>query len=250
MPYRPSCRASPINPAACARVRTGTGPSLTAMPPNSALDTSTVLAPRSAARSAATAPAGPAPITRRLISGRRADAASAWVETRCALRSALAKAARAGRVAEFPIGPGQVDSTLRPVAEAHEERRGMVGIGFGPSRQQRLVGRGCTFRFARSFAVTACGQDLRVDRAIFRIVGDFEQRLDERRGDVQLSAGERHLGAMASSRNVRRQNRVELGEDRFRTIKIAVAHSAHAPFEEQLAHGMGDMPSSASSAAA
>src|SRR4029077_1109745 len=49
--------------AAWARVRTGTGPSFAAMPPNSARVTSVVRAPRSAARKAASTPAGPAPIT-------------------------------------------------------------------------------------------------------------------------------------------------------------------------------------------
>src|SRR5262249_23929997 len=63
MPYWPSCRASRISRAAWARVRTGTGPSLAAMPPNSARVTSTVCAPKSAARMAASTPAGPAPIT-------------------------------------------------------------------------------------------------------------------------------------------------------------------------------------------
>ena len=44
-------------------VRTGTGPSLAAIPPNSSRVTSAVRAPSRAARSAATTPAGPAPIT-------------------------------------------------------------------------------------------------------------------------------------------------------------------------------------------
>src|SRR5215471_6878502 len=59
MPYRPSWRASRSSRAAWASVRTGTGPSLAAMPPNSSRVMSAVLAPRSAARSAATTPAGP-----------------------------------------------------------------------------------------------------------------------------------------------------------------------------------------------
>src|SRR5262245_5266794 len=63
MPYRPSWRASRISRAAWASVRTGTGPSLAAIPPNSSRVISAVLAPRSAARSAASTPAGPAPIT-------------------------------------------------------------------------------------------------------------------------------------------------------------------------------------------
>ena len=145
------------------------------------------------------------------------------------------KTARAGCVAEFPIGQGQLDRTLRSVADAHEEGCRMVGIGFGPSRQQQLIGCSGTFRFDRSFAVATRGQDLRVGRAIFRIVRDLEQRRDERHRDVQLSARERHLGAMSSSRNMRGQDRVEFGEDRLRTIQIAAAHRAHAPFEQQLA---------------
>src|SRR6267378_4313643 len=44
-------------------VRTGTGPSLAAIPPNSSRVINAVLAPWSPARSAATTPAGPAPIT-------------------------------------------------------------------------------------------------------------------------------------------------------------------------------------------
>ena len=54
---------SRISRAACASVRTGTGPSLAAIPPNSSRVTSAVRAPSRAARSAATTPAGPAPIT-------------------------------------------------------------------------------------------------------------------------------------------------------------------------------------------
>ena len=49
--------------------------------------------------------------------------------------------------------------------------------------------------------------------------------------EVQLSARERHFGAMSSSRDVRGQDRVEFDEDRLRTIQIAAAHRAHAPFE-------------------
>src|SRR4051812_29077355 len=49
--------------AAWARVRTGTGPSLAAMPPNASRASSTDRAPSSAARRAAKTPAGPAPIT-------------------------------------------------------------------------------------------------------------------------------------------------------------------------------------------
>ena len=40
---------------------------------------------------------------------------------------------------------------------------------------------------------------------------------------------------MAPSRNVRRQYRIKFDEDRFRTVEIAAAHRAHAPFEEKLA---------------
>jgi hypothetical protein len=49
-----------------------------------------------------------------------------------------------------------------------------------------------------------------------------------------MPARERHLGAMPPSRNMLRQYRVEFGEDRLRTVQIAAAHRAHAPFEEQL----------------
>src|SRR5207249_2566652 len=63
MPYCPSCRDSRIRRAAWASVRTGTGPSLAAIPPNSPRVTRAVFAPKSAARSAATTPAGPAPTT-------------------------------------------------------------------------------------------------------------------------------------------------------------------------------------------
>src|SRR3954452_16705206 len=63
MPYLPSWRASLISRAAWASVRTGTGPSLAAIPPNSSRVTSAVRAPRSAARSADSTPAGPAPMT-------------------------------------------------------------------------------------------------------------------------------------------------------------------------------------------
>ena len=59
MPYRLSCRASRINRPAWAKVRTGTGPSLAAIPPNSRLATTVARAPRSAARRAASTPAGP-----------------------------------------------------------------------------------------------------------------------------------------------------------------------------------------------
>src|SRR3954453_13706530 len=69
MPYRPSCRASRISRLPCASVRTGTGPSWRAIPPISALATSCVRAPRSAARSAATTPAGPAPMTTTSVIG-------------------------------------------------------------------------------------------------------------------------------------------------------------------------------------
>src|SRR5262245_46372137 len=49
--------------AAWASVRTGTGPSLAAMPPSSSRERRAVLAPRSAARNAAMRPAGPEPMT-------------------------------------------------------------------------------------------------------------------------------------------------------------------------------------------
>ena len=111
----------------------------------------------------------------------------------------------------------------------------MVGIGFGPTRQQQLVRCSGTFRFAPSFAVATRGQDLRVDGAVFRIIRGLEQRRDERQRDVRLSARERHFGAMSSSRNMRGQDGVELAEDRLRTIQIGTAHRAHAPFEQQLA---------------
>ena len=145
------------------------------------------------------------------------------------------KAARARRVAEFPVGQGELDRALRSVADAHEEGRRVVGIGFGPSRQQQLVRCSGTFRFACRLAVAARGQNLRINRAIFRIVRDFEQRHDQRHRAVQLSARERHFGAMSSSRNVRGQDCVEFDEDRFRAVQIAVAHRAHAPLEQQLA---------------
>ena len=84
------------------------------------------------------------------------------------------KCTGAGCVAEFPIDQGQLDRPLRSVADAHEEGCGVVGIGFGPSRQQQLVGCSGTFRFARSFAVTARGQDLRVN--VRRYSGSSEIR--------------------------------------------------------------------------
>ena len=111
----------------------------------------------------------------------------------------------------------------------------MVGVGFGPSSEQQLIRCCGTFRFARRFAVTTRGEDLCIGRTIFRIVGDCEQRRDQRYSDVQLPAGERHLGAMPSARNMRRQHGVECYENRLRTIKLAAAHRAHTPFEEQLA---------------
>src|SRR5262245_9123123 len=52
-----------IKRAACASERTGTGPSVAAMPPKAPRVTSVTLAPNSAARSAAITPAGPAPMT-------------------------------------------------------------------------------------------------------------------------------------------------------------------------------------------
>ena len=61
-----SARAGPPHAAIAPHgpsVRTGIGPSLAAMPPNSSRVTSVVLAPKSAARSAAATPAGPAPTT-------------------------------------------------------------------------------------------------------------------------------------------------------------------------------------------
>src|SRR5688572_25392735 len=63
MPNRSSLRAPRSKRAAWASVRTGTGPSFAAMPPNAPLVTSVVRAPSSAARSAAMTPAGPAPTT-------------------------------------------------------------------------------------------------------------------------------------------------------------------------------------------
>ena len=96
------------------------------------------------------------------------------------------KTARAWRVAELPIRRSKLDSELRAVADAHEEGRRVVGIGFGPSREQQFILCCCTFRFARGrFVLTTRGQDLRIDGAILGIVGDFEQRRDERGSDVQ-----------------------------------------------------------------
>ena len=63
MPYRCRCRASRRSRAACASVRTGTGPSAAAIPPTASRLTSAVRAPSLAARTAATTPAGPAPMT-------------------------------------------------------------------------------------------------------------------------------------------------------------------------------------------
>ena len=63
MPYRCRCRASRSSRAACASVRTGTGPSAAAMPPTASRVIRVVLAPNRAALSAANTPAGPAPMT-------------------------------------------------------------------------------------------------------------------------------------------------------------------------------------------
>jgi len=63
-PKRGRLLASRISRAACASVRTGTGPLLAAIPPSASLVMSAVRAPSRAARSAATSPAGPAPMTR------------------------------------------------------------------------------------------------------------------------------------------------------------------------------------------
>src|ERR1700757_4449695 len=87
MPYLPSCLASRSNRAACASVRTGMGPSFAAIPPTSPRVTRTVFAPNSAARSAATRPAGPAPtITTSirtllvcLVGSRRYSFRTAWL---------------------------------------------------------------------------------------------------------------------------------------------------------------------------
>jgi hypothetical protein len=62
-PQRGNRPASRTSRAACANVRTGTGPSLAAMPPNAPCENSAVRAPRRAERSAAVVPAGPAPRT-------------------------------------------------------------------------------------------------------------------------------------------------------------------------------------------
>src|SRR4051812_18452452 len=63
MPYRCKFRASRSSRAACASVRTGTGPSAAAIPPTASRVSSVVRAPSRAARNAAKTPAGPPPST-------------------------------------------------------------------------------------------------------------------------------------------------------------------------------------------
>src|SRR3954447_18683587 len=63
MPYRCKLRASRSSRAACASVRTGTGPSAAAIPPTASRVSSVLRAPNRAARNAAKTPAGPPPIT-------------------------------------------------------------------------------------------------------------------------------------------------------------------------------------------
>src|ERR1700756_1947482 len=65
------------------------------------------------------------------------------------------KAAGAWRVAEFPIRRGQGYCKPRPIANAHEKGCGMVTICFGPSREQKVISRCCTFQLVRGLGVTA-----------------------------------------------------------------------------------------------
>src|SRR5690242_17396396 len=64
IPNDESWRRSRSSRAAWASVRTGTGPSFAAIPPNALRVRSVTRAPRSAARKAAAAPAGPPPMIR------------------------------------------------------------------------------------------------------------------------------------------------------------------------------------------
>src|ERR1700756_3276908 len=147
----------------------------------------------------------------------------------------IQKAARARRVAEIPIGEGQLYSTLRSITHAHEEKCSVVGVGFGPSCQQQFIACCCTFRLdCSSFGVTLCSEDLCISGPIFRIVGAFEQRLDERASKIKLSEGESDLGAMAASWYMGGQYHIEFGKDLFRTLQSASAHRVHSPFEQQL----------------
>ena len=68
-----------------------------------------------------------------------------------------------------------------------------------------------------------------MDRDIFGIVRDGEQRLDERCGGFHLAARERDFGAMPASRHVRRQYRFELVEDFLRTLQLATCASRPRP---------------------
>src|SRR6478609_7232511 len=63
MPNAPNCRASRRSRAAWASTRTGTGPSVAAIPPTLSRVIRAVRAPSRAARSAANTPAGPPPMT-------------------------------------------------------------------------------------------------------------------------------------------------------------------------------------------
>ena len=97
--------------------------------------------------------------------------------------------ARTWRVAELPVHRGKLECELRSVADSHEEGRRVVGIGFGSSCEQQLIPSCCACRFARGPGlVTPGGEDLRMDSAILGVVGDIDQRRDQRGSGVQVPA--------------------------------------------------------------
>ncbi len=114
--------------------------------------------------------------------------------------------------------PRPVDSTLWPVPDADKERCGMVGIGFGPRASDHIVCC-CTFGFVHSVGVTPRGEDLGVGPAIFWIVGISSSGVTSAKAGSNSPRASATSGD-ASSRNVPRHYRVELGKDasaRFRS---------------------------------
>ena len=159
-----------------------------------------------------------------------------------ALRSALASSLRERGVSRsFQLAKASSTARCGRLPMPMKKAAAWSAYASGRRASKQLVGRRRTFRFAqRRLALATRGQDLRVDGAVFGIVRGLEQRRDERQGDVQLSARERHLGAMPPSRHVlpagsRRARprspppgRDRRGASRSRPIRRAVGRTGRA----------------------
>ena len=116
----------------------------------------------------------------------------------------------------------------------------MVGIGFGPAREERLVGCGGALRLPPASA--GFPRAARISAWVATYSGSSEAASSgsiSAAATSDLAARECDFGAMPASGHVRWQYRFELDEDFLRTLQLAAAHRTHAPFKQQLGAWQG-----------